>query len=65
MAGPSINVEGLRAILHAEIEKLIRSCPSHGELSLSATIHDYDIGKIVLGIATARKISVRPTGGAL
>jgi len=59
MSAQTLNADALFIVLKPELEKLCRSAPLFGDLILRASIHDGDVGRIVLGIETARKIAPR------
>jgi hypothetical protein len=59
MSAPTVNADALIAVLKPELEKLCRNAPLFGDLVLRASMHDGEIGRIVLGIETARKIPPR------
>lgn len=59
MSAPTVNADALVAVLKPELEKLCRNAPLFGDLILRASLHDGEIGRIVLGIETARKIPAR------
>jgi len=63
MSAPTANVDALRAVLRDEIEKLVKVSPDFGALTLRAEIHDGAIGRVSLGVETARKIAPRPNRG--
>lgn len=57
MSASTVNADALFAVLKPELEKLCRNAPQYGDLVLRASMHDGDIGRITLGIETARKIA--------
>lgn len=59
MSALTVNADALMIVLKPELEKLCRNAPLFGDLVLRASLHDGDIGRIVLGIETARKIAPR------
>ena len=59
MGAPTVNTDALIAVLRPELEKLCKNSPQFGVLILRADIHDGDVGRITLGIETARRISPR------
>jgi hypothetical protein len=61
MSAQTVNPDALMAVLKPELEKLCRNAPLFGDLVLRASLHEGDIGRIVLGIETARKIAPRST----
>jgi len=63
MSGPTAKAEALRAVLHHELEKLIRECPEFGSLVLRAEVHGGVVGRVSLGIETTRKFATRPEVG--
>lgn len=60
MSAPTVNPDALETVLLPELKKLCRNAPEFGELILRASVHDGDIGRVTLGIETARKIAGRP-----
>jgi hypothetical protein len=67
MSAPTVNSDALLSALLPELKKLCLNAPQFGEISLTASIHNGDIGRISLGIQTTTKItlpSIR-TGGRL
>jgi hypothetical protein len=56
MSALTANADALMAVLKPELERLCRNAPQFGEISLTASIHDFDVGRVSLGIETARKI---------
>jgi hypothetical protein len=67
MSAQTVNADALMAVLKPELERLCRNAPQFGEITLKASIHDGDCGRISLGIETARKIMPHATreGGRL
>ena len=67
MSAPTVNTDALIAVLKPELEKLCHNAPLFGKITLTADLHDGDIGRVTLGIETARKIPPRVmrTGGAV
>ena len=59
MNAQTVNPDALIAVLKPELEKLCRNSPQFGVLILRADIHDGDVGRVTLGIETARKIAPR------
>ena len=59
MSAQTVNPDALFAVLKPELEKLCRNAPLFGELTLRASVHDGDVGRVTLGIETARKITPR------
>ena len=59
MSAPTVNADALFAVLKPELDKLCRNAPLFGDLVLRASMHDGEVGRIVLGIETARKIPAR------
>ena len=59
MGALTVNADALIAALLPELERLCKNAPQYGVLSLRADIHDGGIGRISLGIETARKIIPR------
>lgn len=51
----------LMEVLKPHLLQLLRDAPEYGEISLAATIHDGDIGRIRLGAEISR--AVAPRGG--
>jgi len=58
-----VSAEVLLAVLTPELERLCRNAPLYGELILRATIADGEIGRVVLGIETSRKLLPREERG--
>jgi hypothetical protein len=59
MSAQTENSDALEAVLVPELKKLCRNAPEYGEIILRASLHDGDVGKVSLGIETARKITSR------
>jgi len=59
MSARTVNADALFAVLKPELEKLCHDAPPFGDLILRASLHDGDIGRITLGIESARKIMPR------
>jgi len=59
MCAQTVNTDALFAVLKPELEKLCHDAPLFGDVILRASIHDGDIGRIILGIESARKIAPR------
>ncbi|OQB98781.1 MAG: hypothetical protein BWX81_00209 [Spirochaetes bacterium ADurb.Bin110] len=57
MSAQTVNSDALISVLLPELRKLCSNAPQFGEISLSATIHDGDVGRISIGIQTTRKIA--------
>jgi len=57
MSALTANADALMAVLKPELERLCRNAPQFGEITLKASIHDGDIGRMSLGIETARKVA--------
>ena len=51
--------ERLLNILLPYLRQLLRDAPDHGEISLSAVLHDGDIGRIRLGAEVSRVVAPR------
>jgi hypothetical protein len=45
------------------ILQLLRDAPEHGEISISAVIHDGDIGRVRLGAEVSRMVAPRADRG--
>lgn len=60
MSAHTANADALEAVLIPELRKLCANAPEFGELILRASIHSGDVGRVSLGIETARKIAARP-----
>jgi len=67
MSAQAVNPDADRlfAVLAPELKMLCRDASAFCEITLSATLHDNDIGRIASGIVTTRKITPRDqrTGG--
>jgi hypothetical protein len=63
MSLPAQNADSLIAVLEPELRRLCENSPRYGELILRATIADGDIGRVVLGIETSRKLLPREERG--
>lgn len=61
MSAQTVNPDALMAVLHPELIKLCKNAPQFGRIVLTADIHDWDIGRISLGIEAARRIAPRPS----
>ncbi|GAB6276037.1 MAG: hypothetical protein SAMD01599839_05770 [Rectinema sp.] len=59
MSALTANADALMAVLQPELERLCKNAPQFGVLTLRADIHDGDVGRVSLGIETARKIAPR------
>jgi hypothetical protein len=59
MSAQTVNTDALVAVLLPELRKLCANAPLFGEITLRASIHDNDIGRISLGIETSRRIASR------
>lgn len=59
MSAQTVDADALEAALLPELRKLCRNAPEYGELVLRASLHDGDVGRVTLGIETARKIAGR------
>lgn len=59
MSAPTVNTDALIAVLRPELEKLCRNAPQYGTITLKAELHDFGIGRIIIGIETGRKIAPR------
>ena len=59
MSALTNNLDALTTVLIPELEKLCRSAPQYGSISLRADLHDFGVGRVVLGIETSRKILPR------
>ncbi len=57
MSAQTVNSDALVSVLLPELRKLCNNAPQFGEITLRATIHDGDVGRISFGIETARKIT--------
>jgi hypothetical protein len=53
------NMDALVTVLLPELERLCRNAPQYGSISLRADLHDFGVGRVVLGIETSRKILPR------
>jgi hypothetical protein len=49
----------LLEILRPYLLQLLRDAPEHGEVSLSAVLHDGDIGRVRLGAEVSRNVAPR------
>ncbi len=47
----------LLEILRPHLLQLLRDAPDYGEVSLAATLHDGDIGRIRLGAEVSRRVT--------
>ena len=66
MSAQTDRTDALMAVLIPEVRRLAENVPAFGELVLRANIHDYDVGRISLGIETSRRIAPRSNrGGAV
>ena len=54
-------VARLEAVLLPYLRQLLRDAPDYGEISISATIHDGDIGRVRLGAEVSRAVAPRNT----
>ena len=63
MSAQTDRTDALMAVLVPEVRKLAENAPAFGELVLRANVHDYDIGRISLGIETSRRIGNRSNRG--
>jgi hypothetical protein len=63
MSAQTDRTDALMALLIPEVRKLAENAPAFGELVLRANIHDYDVGRISLGIETSRRIGSRSNRG--
>lgn len=59
MSTPTVNADALLALLQPELERLCKSAPRFGVISIQATIHDGDVGRVSLGVEIARSITPR------
>jgi len=59
MSALTANADALMAVLKPELERLCRNAPPFGEITLKASIHDGDVGRVSLGIEEARSIAPR------
>jgi len=59
MSAPTNNLDVLVTVLHPELERLCRNAPQYGTITLKADLHDFGIGRIIIGIETSRKIAPR------
>lgn len=59
MSAPTVNTDALIAVLRPELEKLCRNAPQFGKITLTADLHDGDVGRVSLGIESARRIAPR------
>ena len=59
MSTLTVNADALLALLQPELEHLCKSAPRYGVISIQATIHDGDVGRVSLGVEIARNISPR------
>jgi hypothetical protein len=57
MSVQTAKADALISVLLPELKKLCNNAPDFGKITLTATIHDSDIGNISLGIETTRKIA--------
>jgi len=56
---PDAKVARLEAILLPYVRQLLRDAPSHGEISITAVLHDGDIGRVRLGAEVSRMVAAR------
>lgn len=63
MSAQTDRTDALMSVLIPEVRKLAENAPAFGELVLRANIHDFDVGRISLGIETSRRIGNRSTRG--
>lgn len=59
MSVQAVKADALIAILKPELDRLCLNAPLYGDLILRASLHDGDIGRIILGIESSRKILPR------
>jgi hypothetical protein len=57
------DADTLFRLLEPELKKLCRNAAPFCELTLKATLHDGDVGRIALGIETSRKVTPRADRG--
>jgi hypothetical protein len=55
--------ERLLTVLLPYLRQLLRDAPDHGEISLSAVLHDGDIGRVRLGAEVSRMVAPRMDRG--
>jgi hypothetical protein len=55
--------ERLLNVLLPYLRQLLRDAPDHGEISLSAVLHDGDIGRVRLGAEVSRVVAPRADRG--
>lgn len=63
MSAQTDRTDALMSVLIPEVRKLAENVPAFGELILRASVHDYDVGRISLGIETSRRIGSRSNRG--
>jgi hypothetical protein len=64
MAAPvstDAKTERLLNVLLPYLRQLLRDAPDFGEISLSATLHDGDFGRVKLGAEVSRVVAARVT----
>jgi hypothetical protein len=55
--------ERLEQVLLPYFRQLLRDAPDHGEISLTAVLHDGDIGRVRLGAEVSRMVAPRADRG--
>ena len=56
MSAPTVNADALAAVLKPELEKLCHNAPLFGKITLTADLHDGDIGRVTLGIEDRKSV---------
>jgi hypothetical protein len=56
---PNAKTEKLLSIILPHLKQLCRDAPEHGEITITAIIHDGDIGRIRVGAEVSRAIAPR------
>jgi hypothetical protein len=59
MSALTNTTDALVQVLLPELERLCRNAPQFGSINLRADLHDFGIGRVVLGIETSRRILPR------
>lgn len=59
MSALTNTTDALINALIPELERLCRNAPQYGSISIRADLHDFGVGRVVLGIETSRRILPR------
>lgn len=59
MSALTNTTDALVKVLLPELERLCRNAPQYGQISLRADLHDFGVGRVILGIETSRRILPR------